>query len=87
MELTAGEMTILGEALDAWVVKDGVGELMSFMLGAMFIKEGDPGYDEYKRKEAIRENERTAARKLREEQVTLLKAKLIMMRMQMHQTK
>jgi hypothetical protein len=78
-KLNAQECQILIEALDAWINKDFGGDMLSSFLGAMMVK-GESEKAAYLAEEAKHRAKATEARKLREEQAIILKAKLLAMR-------
>lgn len=73
--LTATDMKILIEAMDAWINKGTAGEIMAMMLGGMMAEDKDAFLIAQEEKQAKRDEEI----KDRQRAATLLKAKLIML--------
>lgn len=78
-DLTAEDINVLIEALEAWKDKDAAGELMRDLLPAVLARSKEereslkPPFSE--------KQERQAAKAVRKDRATLLQAKLIEMRM------
>lgn len=78
-DLTADDINVLIEALDAWKDKDAVGELMEDLLPAMLSRSKEEAQT-LKPRFAEKQG-RAAAKALRKELAIVLQAKLIEMRM------
>jgi hypothetical protein len=75
------EIDILIEAVDEWVNKDSMGNLMTGLMGTLFTDKMDEvGKKKFEEMEAKKDRERKEARKLREETAIMLKAKLLSMK-------
>ncbi len=74
--LDADEITVLVEALEAWVNKDAVGEILSELVVGVFAK------DDAHAKERLeaKKTEGAGAKALRKDRAILIQAKLIQMR-------
>ncbi len=74
-DLTKQEISVLMEALDAWIYKDTTTTITDDLMSNVFVPPGllERAQEEFKKREKEREKER----KNRDERATLLKAKLI----------
>jgi hypothetical protein len=81
MELTVAEINTLIEAVDAWISADKTNSMLAGLFMGALISQGEDG-DPEKGKEAMNKMMEGSEekKKSREDQGTLLKAKLIMMR-------
>lgn len=78
--LTAAEIDILMEGLDEWVSKGLMGNMMGSLLGAMMCGKDEGAKGEMKAKQDIENAEFEVGKRLRKEQVIMLKAKLLKIR-------
>jgi len=79
-QLTATEIDILMEGLDEWVSKGLVGNMMGSLLGAMMCEKDESARNEMKAHQSRENAEYESQKRLRKEQVIMLKAKLLKIR-------
>lgn len=80
-KLTKQDLDILIESIDEWVNKDFGSAIMSGLLTTILTKDAPPEVKaEMKMKDDEERQNQKAARKLREEQAIILKAKLLKIR-------
>ncbi len=76
-KLTSDDLTVLGEALDSWIVKDAAGSIMSELIVGLVARDGQEAaaqkLEEQKQRLAIEKQQR-------KDRAILLQAKLIQMR-------
>lgn len=76
-DMTADDIGILIEAVEAWEHGDNSGELLGTIMGAMLIPKDSPERAEYDREIAQTKAENLAAARQRKERSVLIRAKLI----------
>lgn len=80
--LSANEIQVLPEALDAWITKDAASNMLADLIGMVFSG-GDETKREVYEKEAILHKQKYEEElRVRERQAILLKAKLIQTEME-----